>query len=93
MSAFVAWAKFNLRLKLGGYENRKRYQNKRKYYLEFYRLKDCYSWTKYVTKFIQLVSLYQVDQFSQTKLHWKVPNKNYLYMYGIYKINNRLLRY
>jgi len=31
----------------------------------------------YITNFIQLVSLQPVNQFSQTKLHWKVPNESY----------------
>ena len=46
-----------------------------------------------VTNFIQLVSPQLVDQFSQTKLHWKAPNKNYLYICGIYKRNNKQPRY
>ena len=46
-----------------------------------------------VTNFIQLVSPQLVDQFSQTKLYWKAMNKNYLYIYGIYKSNNKQLRY
>ena len=46
-----------------------------------------------VTKFIQLVSLQLVDQFSQTKLYWKALNKSYLYIYEIYKSNNKQLRY
>ena len=46
-----------------------------------------------VTNFIQLVSLQLVDQFSQTKLHWKAPNEGYLCIYGMYKSNNKQLRY
>ena len=46
-----------------------------------------------VTNFIQLVSLQLVDQFSQTKLHWKAPNKGYLHIYKMYKSNNKQLRY
>jgi len=46
-----------------------------------------------VTNFIQLISLQLVDQFSQTKLHWKAPNKSYLHICGMYKSDNRLLRY
>ena len=42
-----------------------------------------------VTNFIQLVSPQPVDQFSQTKLHWKAPNKSYLHICGIYKSNNK----
>jgi len=38
---------------------------------------------KYVINFIQLVSPQLVDWFSQNKLYWKVPNKGYLYIYGI----------
>ena len=43
----------------------------------------------YVTNFIQLVSPQPVDRFSQTKLHWKAPNKSYLYICGMYKSNNK----
>ena len=46
-----------------------------------------------VTNFIQLVSLQLVDQFSQTKLHWKAPNNDYLHIYRIYKSDNKQLRY
>ena len=42
-----------------------------------------------VTNFIQLVSPQSVDQFSQTKLHWKATNKGYLHIYGIYKSDNK----
>ena len=48
---------------------------------------------KIVTNFIQLVSLQQVDRFSQTKLHYKVPNEGYLHICGIYKSDNKQLRY
>ena len=43
----------------------------------------------HVTNFIQLVSPQLVDQFSQTKLHWKAPNEGYLHMYRIYKSDNK----
>ena len=43
--------------------------------------------------FIQLVSPQLVDQLSQTKLHYKVPNKGYLHIYGMYKSDNKQLRY
>jgi len=33
-----------------------------------------------VTNFFQLVSPQLVDQFSQTKLCWKAPNKGYLHI-------------
>jgi len=46
-----------------------------------------------VTNFIELVSSQPVDWFSQTKLWWKAPNKSYLYICGIYKSNNKQLRY
>ena len=46
-----------------------------------------------VTNFIQLVSLQPVDQFSQTKLHCKAPNEGYLHICGMYKSNNKWLRY
>ena len=46
-----------------------------------------------ITNFIQLISSQLVDWFLQTKLHWKAPNEGYLYIYGMYKSNNRLLRY
>ena len=46
-----------------------------------------------VTNFIQLVSPQLVDWFSQTKLHWKALNKGYLHIYGMYKSDNKWLRY
>ena len=46
-----------------------------------------------VTNFIQLVSSQPVDQFSQTKLCWKAPNKGYLHICGMYKSDNKWLRY
>ena len=46
-----------------------------------------------ITNFIQLVFPQLVDQFSQTKLHYKASNENYLYIYGMYKSNNKQLRY
>jgi len=46
-----------------------------------------------VTNFIQLVSPQLVDQFSQTKLHWKAPNEDYLHIYGMYKSDSKKLRY
>ena len=46
-----------------------------------------------VTNFIQLASPQPVDQFSQTKLCWKAPNKGYLHIYGMYKSNNKQVRY
>ena len=46
-----------------------------------------------VTNFIQLVSPQPVDRFSQTKLCWKVPNEGYLHICGMYKSNNKRLRY
>ena len=46
-----------------------------------------------VTNFIQLVFSQLVDQFSQTKLHWKAPNEGYLYMCGMHKSDNKWLRY
>ena len=69
--------------------------NERKVYV----LKDeslgqkLFSYIIIVTNFIQLVSLQLVDQFSQTKLHQKAPNKGYLYIYRMYKSNNKQLRY
>ena len=42
-----------------------------------------------VTNFIQLISPQPVDQFSQTKLHWKASNEGYLQIYGMYKSNNK----
>ena len=46
-----------------------------------------------VTNFIQLVSPQQVNRFSQTKLLWKAPNKGYPHICGMYKSNNKQLRY
>ena len=46
-----------------------------------------------VTNFIQLVSLQPVDQFLQTKLCCKAPNKSYLHIYRMYKSNNKQLKY
>ena len=46
-----------------------------------------------VTNFIQYISLQLVDQLLQTKLYWKAPNESYLHIYGMYKSDNRLLRY
>ena len=46
-----------------------------------------------VTNFIQLISSQPVDWFSQTKLHYKVLNKGYLHIYGMYKSDNKQLRY
>ena len=46
-----------------------------------------------VTNFIQLVSPQPVELFSQTKLHCKAPNKGYLHICGMYKSNNKQLRY
>jgi len=46
-----------------------------------------------VTNFIQLVSPQLVDWFSQTKLHWKAPNENYLQICEMYKSDNKQLRY
>ena len=42
-----------------------------------------------VTNFIQFVSPQPVDQFSQTKLRLKVPNKGYPHIYRRYKSNNK----
>ena len=42
--------------------------------------KSTHEYKKIVTNFIQLVSPQPVDQFSQTKLHWKAPNEGYLHM-------------
>ena len=42
-----------------------------------------------ITNFIQLVSPQPVDQFSQTKLHCKAPNKGYLHMRRMYKSDNK----
>ena len=46
-----------------------------------------------VTNFIQLVSPQQVDRFSQTKLCWKAPNEGYPHICGMYKSDNKQLRY
>ena len=46
-----------------------------------------------ITNFIQLVSPQPVDQFSQTKLFWKSSNEGYPHIYGIYKSDNKWLRY
>ena len=46
-----------------------------------------------VTNFIQLVSPQPVDRFSQTKLRQKAPNEGYPHIYGIYKSDNKRLRY
>jgi len=54
------------------------------------------AWTKRrgnVTNFIQLVSPQPVDWFSQTKLFWKAPNEGYLHICGMYKSDNKWLRY
>ena len=45
--------------------------------------------TKIVTNFIQLVSPQPVDQFSQTKLHWKAPNEGYPYICEINKSDSK----
>jgi len=45
--------------------------------------------SKIVTNFIQLVSPQPVDRFSQTKLHWKAPNKGYPYICRMYKSDNK----
>ena len=50
---------------------------------------DC----QHVTNFIQLVSPQSVDRFSQTKLRWKAPNKSYSHICGMYKSDNKRLRY
>jgi len=52
-----------------------------------------YNLIKDVTNFIQLVSPQPVDQFSQTKLHWKAPNEGYPHICGMYKGDNKWLRY
>jgi len=39
------------------------------------------------------VFLQLVDQFLQTKLCWKAPNEGYSHICGIYKSNNKQLRY
>ena len=46
-----------------------------------------------VTNFIQLVSPQPVDRFSQTKLRWKAPNEGYPHICGMYKSDNKRLRY
>ena len=46
-----------------------------------------------VTNFIQLVSPQPIDRFSQTKLCWKAPNESYPHICGMYKSNNKRLRY
>ena len=45
------------------------------------------------TNFIQLVSPQPVDRFSQTKLCQKAPSEGYLHICGMYKSNNKQLRY
>ena len=42
-----------------------------------------------VTNFIQLVFPQPVDQFSQTKLHWKAQNEGYPHIYRMYKSYNK----
>ena len=60
----------------------------------YYMVLSCSLWqTTYVTNFIQLVSPQLVDRFSQTKLCWKAPNESYSHMCGMYKSNNKWLRY
>ena len=46
-----------------------------------------------VTNFIQLVFPQLVGRFSQTKLCWKAPNESYPHICGMYKSNNKWLRY
>ena len=46
-----------------------------------------------VTNFIQLVFPQPVDCISQTKLYWKAPNDSYLHIRGMYKSDNKQLRY
>ena len=46
-----------------------------------------------VTNFIQLISPQPVDRFSQTKLRWKALNEGYPHICGMYKSNNKRLRY
>ena len=53
----------------------------------------CFKSIGTVTNFIQLVSPQPVDQFSQTKLHCKDPNKGYLHICRMYKSNNKQPRY
>ena len=48
-----------------------------------------YERIEHITNFIQLVSLQLVDQFSQTKLYCKASNKGYLYIYRMYKSDNK----
>ena len=55
----------------------------------FLLLAICLPLISYVTNFIQLVSQQPMDRFSQTKLHWKAPNKGYPYIYGIHKSDNK----
>ena len=55
--------------------------------------KMLYGWDDGVTNFIQLVSPQPVDQFSQTKLCWKATNEGYLNLCGMYKSDNKQLRY
>ena len=52
-----------------------------------------YERIEHITNFIQLVSLQLVDQFSQTKLYCKASNKGYLYIYRMYKSDNKWSRY
>ena len=46
-----------------------------------------------IINFIQLVSLQPVNCFSQTKLCWKASNEGYLHICGMYKSDNKWLRY
>ena len=62
-------------------------------YFSHDKSQECLSSSNIVTNFIQLVSPQLVDQFSQTKLYWKAPNESYPYMCGIYKSDNKWLRY
>jgi len=57
------------------------------------KLKIIKAFSHSVTNFIQLVSLQPVDWFSQTKLCYKVLSKGYLHIYGMYKSDNKQLRY
>jgi len=52
---------------------------------------DCYKVG--ITNFIQLVSPQPVDRFLQTKLRWKAPNKGHPHICGMYKSDNKWLRY
>ena len=52
----------------------------------------CYHYYS-VKNFIQLVSSQPVNRFLQTKLYWKAPNNGYLHICGMYKSNNKQLRY